>query len=269
MKVHFLGTAAAEGIPSLFCRCETCRQATQRGGKNIRTRTSVMIDDVLKIDFPPDTYFHMIRDGLDLETVQDLVITHSHSDHLLPEDLYMRLPGFAQSEDRPIHVYGHDRPIGKCIDVVGNAQKKFAFHVVQPFVPVRTQTAVIVPLLADHDKTETCLLYYIEKDGKTMLYGHDSGWFPEATLNWLKDKKLDLAILECTTGRKPCRNNHMDIDCTVETKEWLAGNGVLKPDAQVTVTHFSHNAHMLHEDFVAAFEPHGITVAYDGMILHI
>lgn len=269
MQVRFLGTAAAEGIPSLFCRCETCKQALALGGKNIRTRTSVMIDETLKIDFPPDTYFHMIRDGLDLDLVQDLLITHSHSDHLLADDLYMRLPGYAQTEDRPIHVYGHDLPISKCISVVGLEQKKFEFHIVRPFVPFEMQTAKVVPLLADHDPMETCLLYYIEKDGKTIFYGHDSGWFPDETWDFLKDKKLDLAILECTTGRSKYRRNHMNVDSVLETKAWFEANGVLKPGSQVAVTHFSHNAHLLHEDLTAIFEPHGIQVAYDGMIISL
>ncbi len=30
MKIHFLGTAASEGIPNPFCRCEHCQQARIR-----------------------------------------------------------------------------------------------------------------------------------------------------------------------------------------------------------------------------------------------
>jgi len=82
MKVRFLGTAAFEGIPSLFCGCALCAKAKQIGGKELRTRTSVMIDDDLKVDFPPDTLLHMHRDGIDLDQVKDLLFTHSHSDHL-------------------------------------------------------------------------------------------------------------------------------------------------------------------------------------------
>jgi len=116
---------------------------------------------------------------------------------------------------------------------------------------------------------ETCLLYYIEKDGKTIFYGHDSGWFPDETWDFLKDKKLDLAILECTTGRSKYRRNHMNVDSVLETKAWFEANGVLKPGSQVAVTHFSHNAHLLHEDLTAIFEPHGIQIAYDGMIINL
>ena len=33
MKITFLGTAAAEGIPALWCECPICQQAKELGGK--------------------------------------------------------------------------------------------------------------------------------------------------------------------------------------------------------------------------------------------
>ncbi|HEX28759.1 TPA: hypothetical protein ENG04_01615 [Candidatus Poribacteria bacterium] len=56
MKVKFLGTAAAEGWPGVFCECENCRRAREAGGKNIRTRSSLLLNDIYKVDLPPDTY---------------------------------------------------------------------------------------------------------------------------------------------------------------------------------------------------------------------
>ena len=54
MKIQFLGTAAAEGIPALFCQCPVCRQARAAGGKEIRTRSGAIIDGKLKLDFGYD-----------------------------------------------------------------------------------------------------------------------------------------------------------------------------------------------------------------------
>jgi len=272
MKVHFLGTAAFEGVPALFCRCEGCRRAKEQGGKNIRTRTSVMVDNELKIDFPPDTFMHMLRDQWDLDQVKDLIFTHSHSDHLYPEDMAARLPGYAQSGEHPIHVYGHDLVLSKCLQVMnfnGGTRERFKWHLARPYERVEMQTAAIVPLYASHDPLETCLLYYIEKDGRTILYGHDTGTFPEATWDWLKDKKLDLVILECTMGHHSYRLTHMNIEAVLETKERLEQYGMLKQGSQIVVSHFSHNAQMTHKDWEAVFEPHQIIAAYDGMILEI
>ena len=47
MKIHYLGTAAAEGWPAVFCQCDACKAGKEMGGKNIRTRSSVLIDDEL------------------------------------------------------------------------------------------------------------------------------------------------------------------------------------------------------------------------------
>ena len=68
MKVQLLGTSAAEGWPGLFCNCRACEEARRLGGKNIRSRSSALIDGVLKIDLPPDTLYHVFRHGLDLRT---------------------------------------------------------------------------------------------------------------------------------------------------------------------------------------------------------
>ena len=39
MKLTYLGTAAAEGIPALFCECEACRRARALGAAGIHTRS--------------------------------------------------------------------------------------------------------------------------------------------------------------------------------------------------------------------------------------
>ena len=31
MKIQYLGTGAAEGIPAIFCECDTCKKARELG----------------------------------------------------------------------------------------------------------------------------------------------------------------------------------------------------------------------------------------------
>lgn len=272
MKVRFLGTAAFEGIPALFCRCSLCLKAREHGGKDIRTRTSVLLDDDLKIDFPPDTLHHMHRDNLDLEQVQDLLLTHSHSDHLYAEDLAARLPGYAQSESHTIRLYGNGNVIAGCkqsLDREGGARDKFELIEVKPFERIEMRTAIAVALPAAHDPAEDCLLYCIEKDGKSVLYGHDSGLFPEETWQWLKSARIDLAILECTMGHAEYHKTHMNIDAVLHTRERLLEYGTISADGRIVVTHFSHNAGLTHDDLVRTFAPYNIETAFDGMTIEI
>lgn len=273
MHIHVLGTAAYEGIPSLFCRCSLCQEARKRGGKDIRTRTSVLIDGELKIDFPPDTLHHMLRDGLDLENVKDLLITHSHSDHLYAEDLVARLPGYAQAADHAIHIYAHDVPLLRIHTMMqeygAGWNEKYQLHRIQPFQRFGTQTAEVVPLPANHQRYETSLIYYMEKNGQAFLHGHDSGRFPQETLDWLQGNRLDGVLLECTSGNLPHCSTHMNAAVVLETKAWMKQHGVIQAGTPFVVSHFSHNAGMTHDDLCAHFEPHGIQVAYDGMTFQI
>ena len=87
MKLKFLGTAAAEAAPALFCDCDYCEKARKAGGKNIRTRSQSVINDELLIDFPADTYLHVLHQGLPLHKIYHCIITHSHQDHFYM-DLY-------------------------------------------------------------------------------------------------------------------------------------------------------------------------------------
>ncbi|MEK5252809.1 hypothetical protein NST74_05035 [Paenibacillus sp. FSL F4-0125] len=58
---------------------------------------------------PAYTLHHSIRDSIDMDKVRDLLFTHSHSDHLYPEDLLIRALGYAQfNEEEELHLYGHD-----------------------------------------------------------------------------------------------------------------------------------------------------------------
>src|SRR5450759_3362266 len=107
MKFKYLGTAAAEGWPAMFCTCDHCMRAKTVGGRNIRTRSQAIIDDKLLIDFPADTYLHVLYQGLDLTKVSSCIITHDHSDHLYPADFEMRRKGFAYlPSESPLTIYG-------------------------------------------------------------------------------------------------------------------------------------------------------------------
>ena len=74
MKVTYLGTGAAEGIPALFCNCEYCKGVKKRGGKEVRSRAQVIVDGELSIDFPPDAFYHGGVLGADLSRIRTWII---------------------------------------------------------------------------------------------------------------------------------------------------------------------------------------------------
>lgn len=90
-----------------------------------------------------------------------------------------------------------------------------------------------------------------------------------STWDWLKSRRLDAAILDCTHGGDPVARNHMGVSTVVKTREKLLAMGCLAEETPVIATHFSHNGGMLHEELENALRPHGILTAYDGMVLNL
>lgn len=90
MKLTFLGTAASPSMPLAFCRCENCRTARRLGGRNLRRRSSALVNDDLLIDLGPDAPGAAFALGLDLADVQLCLQTHFHEDHFDPELLIAR-----------------------------------------------------------------------------------------------------------------------------------------------------------------------------------
>lgn len=44
----------------------------------------------------------------------------------------------------------------------------------------------MMPLKAKHKRNEDCYIYLIQQGSKTILYGNDTGYFPEETMGIFK-----------------------------------------------------------------------------------
>lgn len=275
MKLTYLGTAAAEGWPGIFCHCTACKKAKALGGKNIRTRSQAVVDDTLLVDFPPDSYMHMLYHGLDLPGIQHVLITHTHQDHLYLDEMLFRREGFCSGVDKTLTLYGSDT-LGAKINAYLKSradssmlQGRLAFQELTEYVPVNIAGYTVFPMLARHDRSEKCLIYLIGKDGKWILYGNDTGDFPGATWDFLKGRIFDLISLDCTMGKFTEGTNHMGIPDLVVMKEKLTAIGCVHSGTRFVATHFSHNGQLLHHELEQALASYDYQVAYDGFSMTI
>jgi len=271
MQLCILGTAAAEGWPAPFCVCDACEESRKRGGANLRTRAGALIDDDLKIDFGPDTLMQMQRVGRHLRNVKTLIFTHQHADHLYPNDLGRCINPYTATPPEKINVYA-PAPVmeilqEKCSEKVLSV---LDLHLLTPNESVTTtQGDRILPLPADHVEGAVTLL--ITRGDKTIFYGHDSGLYPEETLNGLeKNGAVDLVLMDCTSGALETNNRgHMSVFGVEQMRDELKKRGVITEKTRVVATHFSHNGKWLHEDLLAHFTPRGIDVAFDGITIDV
>lgn len=278
MKLTYLGTAAAEGWPAIFCNCEYCLKAKESGGRNIRTRSQSLINDDLLIDFPADTYNHMLQNRLDLSKVKYCFVTHSHIDHFEPTDLIMRMEScFAHNMTEPtLHFYGNRAVLNRYNHFVRDTDEEeippsVTVNEIEAYDTVKAGKYSVTALPAYHAPKENPFVYLITDGEKTILYLHDTGLLFDEVYDYLlkNSVKADLVSYDCTYAALPSAGGHMGLDSVPVVRKRLEEIGVCGKDTVHIVNHFSHNGKLLHDELCAEAEKIGFLVAYDGMAVEI
>ncbi len=261
----------------MFCNCEYCRGVRQRGGREIRTRSQILIDGELSIDFPPDAFSHTRR--LDLSALKYLLVTHSHMDHFYAHDFILRGYKYAGNMTEPVlHIYGNGEVMEVFKECTAREMKPevaecFGLHPVGAFEEFRFGGYTVYSLLAKHSSEEP-LLYLIEKEGKRVLHLSDTGRLPEDSIRYLAKiggAPADLITFDCTLlyGETDPSSRHMGLDEIMNSFSRLGGIGLADGDTKKVITHFSHNSRPALDLLARAEREYGVIAAYDGMEIEI
>lgn len=264
MDILLQGSGAADGIPALFSDSRVSRYAREHGGKDIRSRSAALVDGQLRIDFGPDTWHQLVRDRIDARDLTSIVFTHSHEDHLCLSELQYMLYSFTPELAAPLTIFANTSVISQ----IEARYPDFPFELIvtKSFEAVTFGDYTITPIAAYHKLDEDCHNLLIERDGKTLLYGTDTGYWREPTWEFLAGCHVDGLILECTDGRVVSGyHGHLSISGFVETIERLRTLGTLREGAPIVSTHHCHYGDATHEELVQQLEPHGVTVGFDGL----
>jgi phosphoribosyl 1,2-cyclic phosphate phosphodiesterase len=275
MKVTFLGSAAAEGWPALFCVCEACREARRRGGPNLRRRTCYLINADTLVDFGPDIAWQCTEFGIDLADIAHLLVTHSHSDHWNSNEIHWRQPGFSHVRG-PLAMYANRNVYAVLRHERGFTPEQIGIDatVLTPGDRFQAGPLAGLALEATHCGPDEQALNYILRDDRSgLLITNDSGWWGEATWELAAGAQVDLAIIECTyaLGHPTQRDGHLGAEAALDFRDAMIARGVLKPEARVILNHFTHNAGVvsLHEEFCAWAAGRGVEVGFDGLVVEI
>lgn len=276
MRITILGSAAAEAVPSLWCQCEVCRQARQNGGKDLRRRTSYLIDQDTMIDFGPDAFWQSIAFGIDWAELKQIIFTHQHCDHCNPVELSWRRKGFSQGA-LPLTIYGSEEIRKYCnammgVTAEGSVEKwpDTTFVVPENGKSTTALNMEIFSIPAMHGAADS-RNYILTRNGKSLLIAHDSGFWPAETWDMLAGRTVDAVIFDGTCALKfaDVADCHMGAEVGVKFRDELLKRGILKKDGLAVVNHFSHNGNSLQADLEAFFTPHGIEVGYDGKVIEL
>jgi phosphoribosyl 1,2-cyclic phosphate phosphodiesterase len=116
-----------------------------------------------------------------------------------------------------------------------------------------------------HEPAVELLLYVIERDGRTIFYGTDTGPLSEDVWRAFGQHGLrfDVAILDHTYDDAG-GTDHLNAEQVSAHVAHLRVEGRLAPTARVLGTHFSH-AVPVHAELVVRAAGHSYDIAYDGL----
>lgn len=278
MKISFLGTGAAEGVPAMFCACPFCKSVREAGINQYRTRSQILIDGDLSIDFPPEAYVHSLRFNVNLSALKYVLVTHSHMDHFYAHDFILRGYKYATVESEKLKIFGNaeiKNVFEECTrremrsEVLGNLEVT-TVHALEVF---NVGEYRIITLPAQHGTAEEALLYYVEKGGRGCLHLCDTGALSDEAVNFLAVNKAfaSLVTFDCTFLYAPPKagTRHMCVADNMEIAKRLENAGIINADTKRVITHFSHNSHPTDERLAAIEKQFSVIAAYDGLTLEI
>ncbi len=271
MKFTFMGTAAAEGFPAVFCNCKYCVEARRLKGKNIRTRSQSLINDDLLLDFPADTYSHFLQNDIEGDKIKYLLITHSHADHFYLSDFQTRYGAYARDmRVQNLEVYCGEGTYNKIIE--NGIPENISVNKIPTFERVNLGDYNITALPARHMEGDGALIYIIEGD-KTILYAHDTGYFYDDVFEYIENSNIhfDMITLDCTNVDIIISDEgtHMGIENIERVLKKLKGYGAVTDKTKVFINHFSHNANPIHHILEERVKNMNISVSYDGCCVEI
>lgn len=284
MKITFLGTSASNAFPEAFCKCDNCVKARILGGKSLRKRSSILVNDDLLIDLNPDIMSSSQMHNCSLVNVRYCLQTHPHADHLDMNHLNSRSPGFgvvgapvlnfyasAQTLKRASETFERDLANYGLFSPGAEERLNLKVHQVEPLTPFTFGDYRVIAFPANHAPTLGAMLYSVEANNRTIFYGTDTATLFEETWQAFHQHQMrfDLVILDHTYGLTSVGTDHMNAFDVVEHMQRMQREELLTPNARVFATHFAHQSNPPYPELKEFAIKNGYDIAYDGLVLEI
>lgn len=284
MKVHFIGSGAAPSMPVPFCICDSCSLARERGGKNLRRRSSLLVDNEILLDLGPDTATGGMEQGIALDAVRMCLLTHPHDDHIDPEFLISRHSEWGTLFREELRL-GASRKTLEQIDLLCSRRCSYG-TIFDPDVQTALRLRVeelsaystfeyrnyrITPYPANHAPGYDAFLYSIEEGQRAVFYGTDTSTISESVWNHMEESgvRYDLMILDHTYGIGFESSDHLCAAAVEEYASILRDRRILKSTGTVYATHLSHEGIREHGELDRYAAARGYRIAYDGLTVQL
>lgn len=274
MKITFLGTAAADQIPSPYCDCPRCTHARKYRGKDVRKRCCYLINDDLLVDIGPDLLVACSMHDVHLMNVKHTLVTHSHRDHFDAASIVVRKQGFPGREKLPEMDFIAPPSVMTLLSQTGVSDSSMGIRriPVLPFDQVNLPSYQIKAIKATHFPAVGDAVNFIIDDGVSkVLIASDTAVYKDEVWPHLENLQLDQLIIECTVGTnttfKAGQTRHLSIDGVQYMINKLREINAICDKTSICATHFTHKHCPSHDELSKILGEFGVECAYDGLIL--
>ena len=284
MQVTFLGTGAAPSMPIPFCTCHVCLDAGRVGGKNLRRRSSIIINDDLLVDIGPDIVTASFEHNLSLANISVCLQTHAHEDHFDAEFIISRHAEYGTVVANGLLFGGSGETLrvvdeivrrrceyGSIFDPDTQAALKMNVLTVAPYEACTVGNYRVIGYPANHATDQASLLYSIEQGDHAVFYGTDTSVLSEEVWEHLlrHRTRYDLIVLDHTygIGLESRPEDHLGSRDVIAHADRFRESGLLKDTGIVYATHISHEGNLEHAELDEYAGKHGYRVAFDGLRL--
>lgn len=229
-----------------------------------------------------------MRLGTDMFDIRHLMISHTHRDHLSlaaisdkamsqevngdPLTVYISKPGFEYAskviEGGPLSER-QDSRLGYMLDI----------RILDYYTTVSIgdmQADIVAGNHKASGENEKSINYLLTaKDGSTVLYALDTGYYTDEAFEYLERKRTDALVLDCTfagrTDREDFPSGHLDLMSFIRMLERMASIGFVDSETRVFATHINPHQGLTHWEIQERFDasPFEVAVAHDGLIAMI
>lgn len=280
MKITVLGSSGF-GYPLTFCNCEYCKQARILGGKNIRKRASLLVNDEMIIDLTPDCQTAMNMYHKDMGKVQYLLQTHSHIDHFDINQFSSINPKYGMVRNANLNLICSSLCFkdiqGKLaqfdnIDLFDQEfvkQIKLEPHSINHGETQEINNYTIKAIHCTHDESLGAQNYLIKQNNKTLLYATDTPPLTDIALNELSGEKINCIFLDESFGTREYMITHLNIKGFEDYINKLKSYNLLSENCLIYATHITHDGNPLHDELESILNKFGCHASYDGMEIEV
>jgi phosphoribosyl 1,2-cyclic phosphate phosphodiesterase len=251
VKITFLGTGTSHGVPMIGCDCGTCRSEDPR---DRRLRPSIFIqtsDANLLVDAGPDLRAQALIH--DIRRVDAILFTHGHADHILGMDDLRR---FNALQKAPVACFGDTQTLEDIRNTFG-----YVFNPATPKgggLPQLELFTVMGAFCAGRAEVVPVPLWH----GKRAILGYRIGAFAYLTdcssipdASWPLLDGVDVLVVDALRERP--HPTHFSLNEAIDAAARIGAGA----------TYFTHMCHDLGHAATCARLPHGMGLAYDGLVV--